>query len=102
LATSARAAHPVPAPASPAPHAPRPPLQAPPHPPSQINPYPTPPPKVFITGHGGNEFMKFQDQQELMAADVADALAQVRACGGGEFDSPRFQPSHWGGQRRTV
>ena len=34
-------------------------------------------PQVFITGHGGNEFMKFQDQQELMAADVADALAQV-------------------------
>lgn len=33
---------------------------------------------MFITGHGGNEFMKFQDQQELMAGDVADALAQVR------------------------
>lgn len=33
--------------------------------------------QVFITGHGGNEFMKFQDQQELMSADVADVLAQV-------------------------
>jgi hypothetical protein len=32
---------------------------------------------VFLTGHGGAEFLKFQDQQELMAGDVADALAQV-------------------------
>ena len=42
--------------------------------------HPAPPaliPQIYITGHGGNEFIKFQDQQELMAGDVADALAQV-------------------------
>eukprot|EP00878_Enallax_costatus_P031621 GHUV01034585.1.p1 GENE.GHUV01034585.1~~GHUV01034585.1.p1 ORF type:complete len:404 (+),score=96.46 GHUV01034585.1:190-1401(+) len=32
---------------------------------------------VYISGHGGNEFMKFQDTQELMAQDVADAIQQM-------------------------
>ncbi|KAH9940073.1 peptidase C13 family-domain-containing protein [Epithele typhae] len=32
---------------------------------------------VFMTGHGGNEFLKFQDQEELSAFDVADAIAQM-------------------------
>ena len=36
---------------------------------------------VFLTGHGGNEFLKFQDQQELMAGDVADIIAQMRVKG---------------------
>ena len=43
---------------------------------------PSPPKKqVYLSGHGGNEFMKFQDTQELMAGDVADALAQMAAKG---------------------
>ena len=32
----------------------------------------------FLTGHGGDEFIKFQDQFELMSKDVADALRQMR------------------------
>ncbi|GBF89707.1 GPI-anchor transamidase [Raphidocelis subcapitata] len=36
---------------------------------------------IYITGHGGNEFIKFQDQQELMAGDVADAVAQMHQKG---------------------
>lgn len=36
---------------------------------------------VYITGHGGNEFIKFQDTEELLAADVADALAQMHRKG---------------------
>lgn len=34
---------------------------------------------VFMTGHGGNEFLKFQDKSELTAQDIADALAQMKA-----------------------
>jgi hypothetical protein len=37
--------------------------------------------QVYLAGHGGNEFMKFQDQEELMAADVADAVAQMWGAG---------------------
>mmetsp|Transcript_38326 Transcript_38326/g.108356 ORF Transcript_38326/g.108356 Transcript_38326/m.108356 type:complete len:407 (-) Transcript_38326:404-1624(-) len=32
---------------------------------------------VMLTGHGGDEFMKFQDDEELMAQDLADAIAQM-------------------------
>eukprot|EP00798_Chlamydomonas_sp_ICE-L_P001352 gene1352-32714_t len=32
---------------------------------------------VYMTGHGGNEFIKFQDVGELMAQDLADALQQM-------------------------
>lgn len=32
---------------------------------------------VYLTGHGGDGFLKFQDTQELMAQDLADALAQM-------------------------
>jgi len=37
--------------------------------------------QVYISGHGGNEFMKFQDTAELMAQDVADAVAQMHQKG---------------------
>lgn len=33
---------------------------------------------LFMTGHGGDEFIKFQDQFEMMSKDVADALGQMR------------------------
>ena len=33
---------------------------------------------LFMTGHGGDEFLKFQDQFEIMSKDVADALGQMR------------------------
>lgn len=36
---------------------------------------------VYISGHGGNEFMKFQDHEELMAQDVADAVQQMHEKG---------------------
>ncbi|KAF8057151.1 PIG-K [Scenedesmus sp. PABB004] len=36
---------------------------------------------VYISGHGGNEFMKFQDTAELMAQDVADAVQQMHEKG---------------------
>jgi len=30
-----------------------------------------------MTGHGGNEFLKFQDNEEISAFDVADAFEQM-------------------------
>ncbi|TFK17389.1 hypothetical protein FA15DRAFT_676095 [Coprinopsis marcescibilis] len=32
---------------------------------------------VFMTGHGGNEFLKFQDNEEISAHDLADAFEQM-------------------------
>lgn len=32
---------------------------------------------VYVTGHGGNEFLKFQDNEEISAFDVADAFEQM-------------------------
>lgn len=32
---------------------------------------------VYLTGHGGNEFLKFQDNEEISAFDVADAFEQM-------------------------
>lgn len=32
---------------------------------------------VFLTGHGGEDFLKFQDSEELGAHDIADAFAQM-------------------------
>ena len=34
---------------------------------------------IYITGHGGDGFIKFQDQTELRAEEIADALAQMHA-----------------------
>ncbi|KAK9463283.1 peptidase C13 family-domain-containing protein [Lipomyces oligophaga] len=32
---------------------------------------------IYLTGHGGNEFLKFQDAEEISAFDIADAFAQM-------------------------
>lgn len=32
---------------------------------------------VYMTGHGGKEFFKFQDQSELSARDIANAIEQM-------------------------
>ena len=32
---------------------------------------------IFMTGHGGNEFLKFQDNEEISAFDIADVVAQM-------------------------
>ncbi|KAL0573931.1 glycosylphosphatidylinositol anchor biosynthesis, partial [Marasmius crinis-equi] len=32
---------------------------------------------IFMTGHGGNEFLKFQDNEEISAHDIADAFEQM-------------------------
>jgi phosphatidylinositol glycan class K len=32
---------------------------------------------VYMTGHGGNEFLKFQDNEEISAFDVTDAFEQM-------------------------
>jgi len=32
---------------------------------------------VYMTGHGGNEFLKFQDNEEVSAFDIADAIEQM-------------------------
>ncbi|BFZ57490.1 glycosylphosphatidylinositol anchor biosynthesis [Savitreella phatthalungensis] len=32
---------------------------------------------IYMAGHGGNEFLKFQDAEEISAFDIADALAQM-------------------------
>ena len=37
-----------------------------------------------MTGHGGNEFLKFQDSEEISAFDIADAFEQMwqkKRCG---------------------
>jgi phosphatidylinositol glycan class K len=33
--------------------------------------------QIFLTGHGGDGFIKFQDVQELIDQDLADALQQM-------------------------
>jgi len=32
---------------------------------------------VYMTGHGGDEFLKFQDAEEINAFDIADAFEQM-------------------------
>ncbi|GAQ84371.1 GPI-anchor transamidase [Klebsormidium nitens] len=32
---------------------------------------------VYLTGHGGDEFLKFQDKEQVQAHDLADALQQM-------------------------
>jgi phosphatidylinositol glycan class K len=32
---------------------------------------------VYMTGHGGKEFLKFQDNEEISAFDIADAFEQM-------------------------
>jgi len=32
---------------------------------------------LYMTGHGGNEFLKFQDNEEISAFDLADAIEQM-------------------------
>ncbi|CAG8529555.1 8842_t:CDS:2, partial [Paraglomus brasilianum] len=32
---------------------------------------------VYMTGHGGNEFLKFQDAEEISSYDIADAFEQM-------------------------
>ena len=32
---------------------------------------------VYMTGHGGDGFLKFQDAEEITHVDMADAVAQV-------------------------
>eukprot|EP00656_Telonema_subtile_P031577 TRINITY_DN34540_c0_g1_i2.p1 TRINITY_DN34540_c0_g1~~TRINITY_DN34540_c0_g1_i2.p1 ORF type:complete len:302 (+),score=72.29 TRINITY_DN34540_c0_g1_i2:201-1106(+) len=33
---------------------------------------------VYMSGHGGDEFMKFQDSEEMSSQDLADAVEQMR------------------------
>ena len=32
---------------------------------------------IYLTGHGGNEFLKFQDSEEISSFDIADAFEQM-------------------------
>lgn len=32
---------------------------------------------VYLTGHGGNEFIKFQDSEEISSHDIADSFSQM-------------------------
>jgi len=32
---------------------------------------------IYMTGHGGNEFIKFQDSEEISSLDIADAFEQM-------------------------
>ncbi|KAL4859960.1 putative GPI-anchor transamidase [Chlorella vulgaris] len=36
---------------------------------------------LYLTGHGGDEFLKFHDEEELLAADLASAVHQMAAGG---------------------
>lgn len=33
---------------------------------------------IYMAGHGGDEFLKFQDQEEISSQDLADAFEQMR------------------------
>ena len=33
---------------------------------------------LYLTGHGGDEFLKFQDTEEVNSQDIADAIEQMR------------------------
>ncbi|RWW03635.1 hypothetical protein BHE74_00033098 [Ensete ventricosum] len=33
---------------------------------------------LYMTGHGGDEFLKFQDSEELQSHDLADAVRQMK------------------------
>ena len=54
-------------------------------------------PQVYVTGHGGEDFLKFQDKGEMQSSDLADAIHQVRhsflvscpSCKQGEADACR-------------
>lgn len=50
---------------------------------------------VYMTGHGGDEFLKFQDNEEISAFDIADAFdgmwAKARCVGTVRFG--RVNPS---------
>jgi hypothetical protein len=55
---------------------------------------------LFLSGHGGDEFFKFHDAEELLAADLARALQQMAAAGrwgGGAFEEhlPLLFYSRW-------
>ena len=32
---------------------------------------------IYMTGHGGDGFLKFQDNEEISAFDLADAIEQM-------------------------
>ena len=32
---------------------------------------------IYMTGHGGDEFLKFQDTEEISSHDIADAFQQM-------------------------
>ena len=34
--------------------------------------------QVYITGHGGDGFMKFQDKEEVTSDEIGKAFAQVK------------------------
>ena len=38
-------------------------------------------PQFYMAGHGGEDFMKFQDQTELTAGEIADAFATMQTAG---------------------
>lgn len=42
---------------------------------------------VYMTGHGGNEFLKFQDNEEISAFDIADAFEQM-------YQKKRYAPNY--------
>lgn len=33
---------------------------------------------LYMTGHGGDEFLKFQDSEELQSHDLADTVKQMK------------------------
>lgn len=53
---------------------------------------------VYMTGHGGNEFLKFQDSEEIGSWDLADAFEQMwekKRCVPSEFPSLWFIQPAW-------
>ena len=60
-------------------------------------------PQVYVTGHGGEDFLKFQDKGEMQSSELADAIHLVRC----NFLNPAhhasrvtWMPIVWGLKRR--
>ncbi len=43
--------------------------------------YPLPHPQIYLSGHGGEDFLKFQGVETLTSTDITDALSQMAAQG---------------------
>jgi glycosylphosphatidylinositol transamidase (GPIT) subunit GPI8 len=59
---------------------------------------------VYMTGHGGDEFLKFQDSEEISAFDIADAFEQMwqkKRCAVSRSSYELTDEFHWKGTKKS-